>query len=88
MIDGRSLSYGELYVRAKAIYRFLQDLPRSNRRTLDLPGVEKLAALSLGNHIAFAEYFAAATAYPNACAVVDPMMLSGKNRTHNRAAGA
>ncbi|MGR9234930.1 class I adenylate-forming enzyme family protein [Rhizobium leguminosarum] len=74
VIDGRSLSYGELYVRAKAIYRFLRDLPRSNRRTLDLPGVEKLAALSLGNHIAFAEYFAAASAYPNACAVVDPMM--------------
>ncbi|MGO7039036.1 class I adenylate-forming enzyme family protein [Rhizobium acaciae] len=74
VIDGRSLSYGELYVRAKAIYRFLQDLPRSNRRMLDLPSVERLAALSLGNHIGFAEYFAAATAFPNACAVIDPMM--------------
>ncbi|MHC2569976.1 acyl-CoA synthetase (AMP-forming)/AMP-acid ligase II [Rhizobium leguminosarum] len=74
VIDGRSLSYGELYVRAKVIYRFLRDMPRSKRRTLDLPGVEKLAALSLGNHIAFAEYFAATTAYPNACAVIDPTM--------------
>ncbi|MBY5767122.1 AMP-binding protein [Rhizobium laguerreae] len=76
VIDGHSLSYGELYSRAKAIYRFLQDLPRSNRRMLDLPGVETLAALSLGNHIGFAEYFAAATAFPNACAVIDPMMPS------------
>ncbi|MGO7634746.1 class I adenylate-forming enzyme family protein [Rhizobium leguminosarum] len=76
VIDGHSLSYGELYLRAKAIYRFLRDLPRSNRRMLDLPGVEKLAALSLGNHIGFAEYFAAATAFPNACAVIDPMMPS------------
>ncbi|NKL03498.1 class I adenylate-forming enzyme family protein [Rhizobium leguminosarum] len=74
VIDGHSLTYGELYVRAKAIYRFLQDLPRSSRRTLDLPGVEKLAALSLGNHIGFAEHFAAATAFPNACAVIDPTM--------------
>lgn len=74
VIDGRSLSYGELYLRAKAIYRFLRDLPRSNRRMLNLPGVEKLAALSLGNHIGFAEYFAAATAFPNACAVIDPLM--------------
>ncbi|WP_027664495.1 class I adenylate-forming enzyme family protein [Rhizobium leguminosarum] len=74
VIDGRSLSYGELHVRAKAIYRFLQQIPSSSRRMLDLPGVEKLAALSLGNHIGFAEYFAAATAFPNACAVIDPMM--------------
>lgn len=74
VIDGHSLSYGELYSRAKAIYRFLQKLPRSNRRMLDLPGVDKLAALSLGNHIGFAEYFAAATAFPTACAVIDPMM--------------
>jgi acyl-CoA synthetase (AMP-forming)/AMP-acid ligase II len=73
-IDGRCLSYGELYLRAKAIYGFLQELPHSTRRTLDLPGVEKLAALSLGNHIGFAEYFIAATAWPNACAVIDPMM--------------
>ncbi|MBY3048472.1 class I adenylate-forming enzyme family protein [Rhizobium laguerreae] len=76
VIDGHSLSYGELYLRAKAIYGFLQELPRSNRRMLDLPGVETLAALSLGNHIGFAEYFAAATAFPNACAVIDPMMPS------------
>ncbi|MGO7859688.1 long-chain fatty acid--CoA ligase, partial [Rhizobium ruizarguesonis] len=57
-----------------AIYRFLRDLPRSNRRMLNLPGLEKLAALSLGNHIGFADYFAAATAFPNACAVIDPLM--------------
>lgn len=74
VIDGHSLSYGELYSRATAIYLFLQELLHSNRRTLDLPGVETLAAVSLGNHIGFAEYFAAATAYPNACAVIDPMM--------------
>ncbi|MBB2753834.1 UNVERIFIED_ORG: acyl-CoA synthetase (AMP-forming)/AMP-acid ligase II [Rhizobium aethiopicum] len=74
VIDGRSLSYGELYVRAKAICRFIQELPRLSRRTLDLPGVGKLVALSLGNHIGFAEYFIAATALPNACAVIDPMM--------------
>ncbi|MBX5162539.1 MULTISPECIES: class I adenylate-forming enzyme family protein [unclassified Rhizobium] len=74
VIDGRSLSYRELYSRAKAIYRFLQELPRSSRRKLELPSVEKLAALSLGNHIGFAEYFVAATAIPNACAVIDPMM--------------
>jgi len=73
-IDGRSLSYGELHSRARAICRFLQELPRSNRRTLDLPGVQKLVALSLGNHIGFAEYFVAATALPNASAVIDPMM--------------
>src|SRR5690349_7505148 len=41
-IDGRSLSYGELHLRANAIYRFLQEVPRSPRRTLDLPGVERL----------------------------------------------
>ncbi|MBY3205121.1 class I adenylate-forming enzyme family protein [Rhizobium laguerreae] len=76
VIDGRSLSYGELYLRAKAIFRFLKELPRSNHRMFDLPGVETLAALSLGNHIGFAEYFAAATAFPNACAVIDPMMPS------------
>ncbi|EJC83840.1 acyl-CoA synthetase (AMP-forming)/AMP-acid ligase II [Rhizobium leguminosarum bv. trifolii WSM2297] len=74
LIDGRSRSYGELNGRAKALYRFLRQLPGSNRRRLDLPGVDKLAALSLGNHIGFAEYFLAATASPNACAVIDPMM--------------
>lgn len=74
VIDGRSLSYRELASRATAIDRFLRELPRSTRRTLDLPGVEKLTALSLGNHIGFAEYFVAATALPNACAVIDPMM--------------
>ncbi|MDR9771884.1 AMP-binding protein [Rhizobium hidalgonense] len=74
VIDGRCLSHGELCLRAKAIYRFFQELPHSTRRTLDLPGVEKLVALSLGNHIGFAEYFVAATALPNACAVIDPMM--------------
>ncbi|ARM92052.1 AMP-dependent synthetase/ligase protein (plasmid) [Rhizobium sp. CIAT894] len=74
VIDGLSLSYGELYRRASAIYRCIQTLPRSNHRSFDLPGVEKLVALSLGNHIGFAEYFVAATALPNACAVIDPMM--------------
>ncbi|EJZ18647.1 AMP-binding protein (plasmid) [Rhizobium sp. Pop5] len=74
VIDGRSLSYGELYARSSAICRFLQALPRSNRRSLDLPGVEKLVGLSLGNHIGFAEYFIAATASPHAAAVIDPMM--------------
>ncbi|ARO27569.1 AMP-dependent synthetase/ligase protein (plasmid) [Rhizobium sp. TAL182] len=74
VIDGRSLSYGELYSRAGAIYRFIQALPRSNHRSFDLPGVEKLVAVSLGNHIGFAEYFVAATALANACAVIDPMM--------------
>ncbi|RUM07803.1 class I adenylate-forming enzyme family protein [Rhizobium chutanense] len=74
VIDGRSLSYGELHSRARAIYRFIQALPRSNHRSFDLPGVEKLVGLSLGNHIGFAEYFVAATALPNACAVIDPMM--------------
>ncbi|NEJ73922.1 AMP-binding protein [Rhizobium phaseoli] len=74
VIDDRVLTYGELYSRAKAIYGFLQALPYSKCRTLELPGVEKLAALSLGNHIGFAEYFVAATALPNACAVIDPMM--------------
>ncbi|MBX4958428.1 AMP-binding protein [Rhizobium lentis] len=73
-IDGRSLSYGELHTRASAICRLLQALPRSSRRSLDLPGVEKLVGLSLGNHIGFAEYFAAATASPHAAAVIDPMM--------------
>ncbi|MDK4732120.1 AMP-binding protein [Rhizobium sp. CNPSo 3490] len=74
VIDGGSLSYGELYSRAGAIYRFIQALPRSNGRSFDLPGVEKLVAVSLGNHIGFAEYFIAATALANACAVIDPMM--------------
>ncbi|OWV81281.1 long-chain fatty acid--CoA ligase [Rhizobium sp. N122] len=74
VIDGRVLRYGELHSRAKAICRYLRELPHSSRRTLDLPGVEKLVALSLGNHIGFAEYFIAATALPNACAVIDPMM--------------
>ncbi|OWV82325.1 long-chain fatty acid--CoA ligase [Rhizobium sp. R634] len=74
VIDGGALSYGELYARSRAIYRFLQDLPDSNPRTIDLPGVKKLVALSLGNHIGFAEYFVAATALPHACAVIDPMM--------------
>ncbi|EJT01690.1 AMP-binding protein [Rhizobium sp. CCGE 510] len=74
VIGDRVLNYGKLHSRAGAIYGFLQGLPRSNRRTLELPGVEKLAALSLGNHIGFAEYFIAATAAPNACAVIDPMM--------------
>ncbi|WP_064692756.1 class I adenylate-forming enzyme family protein [Rhizobium aegyptiacum] len=74
VIDGRSLSYGELHSRAGAIYRFIQALARSNRRSFDLPGVEKLVAVSLGNHIGFAEYFVAATALANACAVIDPMM--------------
>ncbi|ABC93907.1 putative long-chain-fatty-acid--CoA ligase protein (plasmid) [Rhizobium etli CFN 42] len=74
VIDGGSLSYGELYSRACAIHRFIQALPRSKRRSFDLPGVEKLLAVSLGNHIGFAGYFVAATALPNACAVIDPMM--------------
>ncbi|MGG7537717.1 class I adenylate-forming enzyme family protein [Rhizobium sp. 12,4] len=74
VIDGRALSYGELYGRAGAIYRFLQALPRSNGRSFDLPGVEKLVAVSLGNHIGFAEYFVASTALANACAVIDPVM--------------
>ncbi|MBY3595484.1 class I adenylate-forming enzyme family protein [Rhizobium bangladeshense] len=74
VLDGRCLTYGELYSRSSAICRFLQELPRSNRRSLDLPGVEKLVAMSLGNHIGFAEYFVAATALPNASAVIDPMM--------------
>ncbi|PDT02301.1 long-chain fatty acid--CoA ligase [Rhizobium chutanense] len=74
VIDGHPLNYGELHSRARAIYRFLHALPRSNPRAFDLLGVEKLVGLSLGNHIAFAEYFVAATALPNACAVIDPMM--------------
>ncbi|WP_064708426.1 class I adenylate-forming enzyme family protein [Rhizobium bangladeshense] len=74
VLDGRCLTYGELYSRSSAIFRFLRELPRSNRRSLDLPGVEKLVAMSLGNHIGFAEYFVAATALPNASAVIDPMM--------------
>ncbi|WP_106797465.1 AMP-binding protein [Rhizobium sp. H4] len=74
VIDGGALGYGELHARSRAIYRFLQRLPGTNRRTIDLPGVEKLVALSLGNHLGFAEYFVAATALPNACAVIDPMM--------------
>lgn len=74
VLDRRCLTYGELYSRSSAICRFLQELPRSNRRSLDLPGVEKLVAMSLGNHIGFAEYFVAATALPNASAVIDPMM--------------
>ncbi|RUM22230.1 long-chain fatty acid--CoA ligase [Rhizobium vallis] len=74
VIDGRSLSYGELYGRARAIYRFIEELPGSKHRTVDLPGVQKLVGLSLGNHIGFAEYFIAATALPHALAVIDPMM--------------
>lgn len=74
VIDGSTLSYGALYLHARAICRFLHELPRSGNRAHHLPGVGKLVALSLGNHIGFAEYFTAATALPNACAVIDPMM--------------
>ncbi|MBX4936430.1 class I adenylate-forming enzyme family protein [Rhizobium binae] len=74
VIDGSTLSYGALYLHARAICRFLHELPRSDNRAHHLPGVGKLVALSLGNHIGFAEYFTAATALPNACAVIDPMM--------------